>query len=77
MILVIALVPYDDIANGVNVLSILAENVGLLFGSFLDVMILITESPFQSAGRWLRVWIVVDAIIVLCAGVFAGEQSSE
>ncbi|PPQ71248.1 hypothetical protein CVT26_010990 [Gymnopilus dilepis] len=25
-----------------------------------------------SAGRWLRVWIVVDAVIVLCGGVLTG-----
>ncbi|PBK76124.1 AAAP amino acid permease [Armillaria solidipes] len=29
-----------------------------------------------SAGRWLRVWIVVDAIIVLCGGVLTGILSA-
>jgi amino acid transporter len=26
----------------------------------------------QAAGQWLRIWIVVDAIIVLCGGVLTG-----
>lgn len=25
------------------------------------------------AGRWLRVWVVTDAVIVLCAGVLTGD----
>ncbi|KAK0194213.1 AAAP amino acid permease [Armillaria mellea] len=29
-----------------------------------------------SAGRWLRVWIVIDAIIVLCGGVLTGILSA-
>ncbi|KAF8152993.1 amino acid permease-domain-containing protein [Crassisporium funariophilum] len=30
----------------------------------------------ESAGRWLRTWIVVDAIIVLCGGVLTGILSA-
>ncbi|KAK0469330.1 amino acid permease-domain-containing protein [Desarmillaria tabescens] len=30
----------------------------------------------MSAGRWLRVWVVVDAIIVLCGGVLTGILSA-
>ncbi|KAK0205192.1 amino acid permease-domain-containing protein [Desarmillaria ectypa] len=30
----------------------------------------------MSAGRWLRIWIVVDAIIVLCGGVLTGILSA-
>jgi hypothetical protein len=29
----------------------------------------------QSAGPWLRKWIVVDAAVVLCGGVLTGEQT--
>jgi hypothetical protein len=30
----------------------------------------------QAAGRWLRIWIVVDAISVLLAGVLSGVLSA-
>ncbi|KAF8888797.1 amino acid permease-domain-containing protein [Infundibulicybe gibba] len=30
----------------------------------------------QSAGRWLRVWVVIDAFIVLCGGVLTGILSA-
>lgn len=31
---------------------------------------------FQCVGRWLRTWVTVDAIIVLCAGVLTGILSA-
>ncbi|KAF9467230.1 amino acid permease-domain-containing protein [Collybia nuda] len=30
----------------------------------------------RAAGRWLRIWVVVDAIIVLCGGVLTGILSA-
>ncbi|KAK0223656.1 AAAP amino acid permease [Armillaria fumosa] len=55
MVLVLAIVPMEDILQADNVLSVLAQT---------------------SAGRWLRLWIVVDAIIVLCGGVLTGILSA-
>lgn len=28
----------------------------------------------QVAGKWLRIWVVVDAVVVLCGGVLTGES---
>ncbi|KIY49872.1 hypothetical protein FISHEDRAFT_40892 [Fistulina hepatica ATCC 64428] len=30
----------------------------------------------QSAGRWLRLWVVVDAFVVLCGGILTGVLSA-
>ncbi|KAF8843445.1 hypothetical protein BDN67DRAFT_945384 [Paxillus ammoniavirescens] len=30
----------------------------------------------KAAGRWLRIWVAVDAVIVLCAGVLTGVTSA-
>jgi Amino acid permease len=50
MLLVWALVPYDEIRlHSANILSILAE--------------------YAAGSRWLRYWLVVDAVLVLCAGI--------
>ncbi|KIY66346.1 hypothetical protein CYLTODRAFT_423498 [Cylindrobasidium torrendii FP15055 ss-10] len=38
-----------------------------------NVLSLLAE---RTAGRWLRVWLVVDAIIVLCGGVLTGILSA-
>ncbi|KAI0070664.1 hypothetical protein K474DRAFT_1669815 [Panus rudis PR-1116 ss-1] len=51
MLFLLALVPYDSILSGANVLSALAE---------------------VAAGKWLRIWVVVDAVVVLCGGVLTG-----
>ncbi|KAJ6492057.1 amino acid permease-domain-containing protein [Mycena sanguinolenta] len=53
--LVLATVPLEQVLQGTNVLSLLAE---------------------MSAGPWLRKWIVVDAVIVLCGGVLTGILSA-
>jgi amino acid transporter len=29
---------------------------------------------WQASGKWLRIWVVVDAIVVLCAGVLTGQK---
>ncbi|KAH8102672.1 amino acid permease-domain-containing protein [Cristinia sonorae] len=51
MLFLMALVPFETILQGNNVLSALAE---------------------VAAGKWLRIWIVVDAVVVLCGGVLTG-----
>jgi len=51
MIFLLALVPFETILQGNNVLSVLAE---------------------VAAGKWMRIWLVVDAMIVLCGGVLTG-----
>lgn len=28
----------------------------------------------QAGGRWLRIWLVVDAMLVLCGGMFTGKD---
>ena len=70
MLMVIANLSLETINSGANVLSLLAERVRsiifqLSYGR--DLM-----SFFQSAGRWMRIWVVIDASIVLSAGVLTG-----
>lgn len=36
-------------------------------------LVLIAYSLLKAAGRWLRIWIAVDAIVVLCGGVLTGK----
>ncbi|KAH7915894.1 amino acid permease-domain-containing protein [Hygrophoropsis aurantiaca] len=55
MLLVMALIPFETILHGDNILSLLAQ---------------------KAAGRWLRLWVVIEAIIVLCAGVLTGILSA-
>jgi hypothetical protein len=54
MILVLGLIPLEEILGGNNILSLLGEKAG---------------------GRWLRIWVTVDAVVVLCGGVLTGEWS--
>ncbi|THH31703.1 hypothetical protein EUX98_g2455 [Antrodiella citrinella] len=51
MLFLLALVPFETILQGNNVLSVLAE---------------------VAAGKWMRIWLVVDAVVVLCGGVLTG-----
>ncbi len=60
----------DVILGGANVLSVLADVVS--FFHYFQI----TIHSMQSGGRWLRIWIVVDAIVVLCGGVLTGILSA-
>ncbi len=48
MLLVMALVPYEDIVNGQNILSVLAQNVGLV--RFFTMAWLQLHSRLQDDG---------------------------
>jgi len=68
MLLLIALLPLEVVESGENILGLLAQKVCTL--SILDYAC--AEVHDQVAGRWLRIVVVVDAIVVLCAGVLTG-----
>ena len=70
MLFVLALVPLN-VQTQENVLSLLAEKVR--FGVYRCYGY---RRLFQAAGRWLRIWVVTDAVIVLCAGVLTGRSRS-
>ena len=69
MLLVMALLPLDVIESGENLLSLLAQRVRTLTISMITYDI----EDIQVAGRWLRIMVVVDAVVVLCAGVLTGS----
>ena len=72
MLVVLANIPLDVLNSAPNVLSVLAERVRLLFqlGSERPNQM----STSQVGGRWMRIWVVVDASIVLSAGVLTGQE---
>lgn len=74
MLFVLAHVPLPTVLGGANVLSVLAETVrtSIIIGC-VEYMSLVWCTA-QVAGRWLRIWVVVDAVITLCGGVLTGPS---
>jgi hypothetical protein len=70
MLLVVALLPLEVVETGENILSLLAQKVHALA---IPTIVYGVEVHNQIAGRWLRILVVVDAIVVLCAGVLTGS----
>lgn len=71
MLFLLALVPLDTILGGANVLSVLANVVRIHRYDYFGPL---TLFGFQVAGKWLRIWVVVDAVVVLCGGVLTGKS---
>ncbi|KAH0831219.1 amino acid permease-domain-containing protein [Lanmaoa asiatica] len=71
MLFVLALLPLN-VQTQENVLSLLAQQVRLIFVLCYGCR----RRIVQVAGRWLRIWVVADAVIVLCAGVLTGIASA-
>lgn len=57
------------ILNSIIMLLVLAVNPLEEVRSGANILSFLAQ---MTAGRWLRTWIVVDAIIVLCGGVLTG-----
>lgn len=68
MLLVLAVVPLDVILSGANVLSALGQMVSQILLAFLCC----SRYGLKASGMWLRIFVVVDAVIVLCGGVLTG-----
>lgn len=61
------------ILNSIIMLLVLAVNPLEEVRSGANILSFLAQ---MTAGRWLRTWIVVDAIIVLCGGVLTGILSA-
>lgn len=72
VLFVLALVPLESALQGANLLSLLSQIVRSVPARAASYSCFIF--PGQAAGRWLRIWIVVDAMVVLCGGVLTGAH---
>ncbi|KIJ64677.1 hypothetical protein HYDPIDRAFT_111242 [Hydnomerulius pinastri MD-312] len=73
---------YPSVLRNLHIPAIVLNSTMMLFVLALLPFDVQTEENVLSllaqkaAGRWLRIWVAVDAVIVLCAGVLTGILSA-